>query len=150
MYSILLDLHSLLRYVALLLLIITVIKAFSGWLEKKQYTSLDNKLSLFTLIAMHLQLVIGLLLYFISPIVQAGISDMVVAMKNPELRFWTVEHISLMIVAIALITVGRIVSKKTTDSVIKHKKTAIFFLLGLLLILVSIPWPFTKIARAWF
>lgn len=150
MYSTILDLHSLLRYVALLLLIITVIKAFSGWLEKKQYTSLDNKLSLFTLITMHLQLVIGLLLYFISPIVQAGISDMAIAMKNPELRFWTVEHISLMIVAIALITVGRIVSKKAADSVIKHKKTAIFFLLGLLLILVSIPWPFTKIARAWF
>ena len=102
------------------------------------------------MVALHLQLVIGLMLYFISPVVKAGLSDMGNAMKSPELRFWTVEHISLMIVAIALITVGRIVSKKTTDSVIKHKKTAIFFLLGLVLILVSIPWPFTKITRAWF
>lgn len=150
MYKGLLDLHSLLRYIALLLLIITIIKAFSGWLGKKPYEPLDNKLSLFTLIAMHLQLVIGLVLYFISPIVQAGLSNMAVAMKDPVLRFWTAEHISLMIVAIALITIGRVSSKKANDSMIKHKKTAVFFLIGLLLIIVSIPWPFSKVAREWF
>ena len=150
MYKGLLDLHSLLRYIALLLLIITIIKSFSGWLGKKPYETLDNKLSLFTLISTHLQLLIGLVLYFISPMVQAGLSNMGMAMKDPVLRFWTVEHISLMIVAIALITIGRISSKKATDSIVKHKKTALFFLVGLLLILVSIPWPFSKVAREWF
>jgi hypothetical protein len=150
MYTGLLHLHSFFRYIALFLLVFTTIKFLNGFLSKKQYAPLDNKLSLFTFISMHLQLTIGLILYFISPIVHAGLADMGAAMKEPALRFWTVEHIAMMLLAIILISVGRISAKKAQDDHTKFKKQAIFFLIGLIIILVSIPWPFSKVPRPWF
>lgn len=150
MYTGLLHLHSFLRYVALLLLIVATYKSLTGFISKKEYTKLDNKLSLFAFISLHLQLTIGLILYFVSPIVQAGLHDMGSAMKEPSLRFWTVEHIAMMLVAITLVTIGRISSKKAADDVTKHKRQAILFLIGLLIIFMAIPWPFSSVARAWF
>ncbi len=150
MYTGLLHLHSSLRYVLLIVIIAAIIKGFDGWLNKKEFTGTDNKLGLFTLIFAHTQLLVGLILYFISPIVQSALSDMGGAMKDTTLRFWAVEHISLMIIAIVLITIGRVSSKKAATAVQKHKKAAIFFLIGLILILISIPWPFSRVARPWF
>ena len=150
MYTGLLHLHSFLRYVALILLIIATLKSISGFLSKKEFTNQDNKLSLFTFISMHLQLTIGLILYFISPIVKTGLSDMGSAMKEPSLRFWTVEHISMMLVAIILVSIGRISAKKASDDNAKFKRQAILFTIGLIIIMISIPWPFSKVARPWF
>lgn len=142
--------HSLLRYVILILLVFTIIKAFAGWFGNKEYTASDNKLSLFTFISAHLQLVVGLGVYFMSPVVKAGMSDMAAAMKEPVLRFWTVEHGLSMIVAIAIITLGRIMSKKGTTDAAKHRRIAIYYLLALVLIFSAIPWPFSAVARPWF
>ncbi len=150
MYTGLLHFHSALRYLVLIFLLVTIIKSFAGWLGKKEYSSLDNKLSLFTLIAVHTQFLIGLILYFVSPRVKQALSDMGTAMQNSELRFWAVEHISTMIIAVVLITVGRSTSKKTMEATGKHKKVALFFLIGLLLILFAIPWPFSRVPRPWF
>jgi hypothetical protein len=150
MYTGLLHLHSFLRYVALILLILSVYKFITGFFQKRTYEKSDDKLSLFTFISMHLQLTIGLILYFISPMLQAARSDMAASMKDPVLRFWSVEHISVMICAITLITVGRITAKKMSIDAAKFKRQAIFFTIGLILILISIPWPFSKVARAWF
>jgi len=149
MYTGLLHTHSFLRYVALILLVATVIKTFIGWQQKKEFGNLDDKLSLFSFISLHTQLLIGLILYFVSPIVQVAMGDAGAAMKNPELRYFLVEHISVMIIGIVLVSVGRIKAKKLTDDVAKHKTTFIFFAIGLLLILSRIPWPFTSVARAW-
>lgn len=123
-----------------------------GWLNKSNYSKLDNKLSLFSVIISHIQLIIGFILYFISPIVSAGLTDIGAAMKEPQLRFWTIEHISVMILAIVLITLGRSLSKRAADDIDKHKKVALFFGFGLLLILMRIPWPFMQIGegRGWF
>jgi len=145
----LLHIHSLLRYLILFFLVITVLKSFSGWFGKKQYLPGDKKMSLFTLITAHLQLVLGLVLYFISPNVQAGPANMGEAMKNPTLRFWAVEHISMMIIAIILITLGYSLAKRGKDDVTKHKRTAMFFLLALIVIFVAIPWPWSAVARGW-
>ena len=150
MYTGLLHLHSALRYIVLIMLIVAIIKAFDGWLNKKLYTSADNKLSLFTLIATHTQFLIGLILYFISPLVERALSDMGAAMKETTLRFWAVEHISMMLVAVVLITIGRSSSKKVVDAVKKHKRIALFFLIGLIIILAAIPWPFNRVPRPWF
>ena len=129
MYTGLLHLHNLLRYVVVILLIINVVKSFIGWLGKKDYTAGDNKLSLFLLISVHLQLVIGLVLYFISPVVEVALTDMSASMKNPVLRFWAVEHILAMVLGIFIITLGRIMAKKSNDGVIKFRRQAIFFVL---------------------
>jgi hypothetical protein len=118
-------------------------------LGKKQYLPGDKKVALFTLIAAHLQLVVGLILYFVSPIVQTGLADMGAAMKDPGLRFWSVEHISMMLIAIILITVGFSSAKRGKDDETKHKRIAIFYLLALIVIFMAIPWPWSAISRGW-
>lgn len=150
MYTGLLHLHNLLRYFVIIFLVIAVIKSFAGWFGKKPYTSGDNKISLFLLISAHLQLVIGLVLYFISPVVEMGLADMGEAMKNVTLRFWALEHIASMILGIAIITVGRIMAKKGSTDGAKHRRQAIYFLLAMVLIFSTIPWPWSAVARPWF
>lgn len=150
MYTGLLHLHNLLRYVVVILLLITVIKSFVGWLGKREYTNTDNKLSLFLLISAHLQLLIGLGLYFISPVVETAISDMANAMKDVSLRFWVVEHGISMIFGILIITLGRIMSKKGKTDRIKFRRQAIFFFLAMILIFSAIPWPWSTVSRPWF
>ena len=108
MYTGLLHFHSLLRWVLLLLLIVVVVKAWMGRSGGKTFSAGDKKLSLFTMITAHLQLVLGGLLYMVSDVVQSAIANMGAAMKNPVSRFWAVEHLSMMIIAIALLTIGHI------------------------------------------
>ncbi len=150
MYTGFLHLHSTLRYVVLILLIVAVIKAWINWQGKKDFMPGDKKIYLFTLIAVHTQLLIGLVLYFISPIIDQVYADFGAAMKDAMLRFWGMEHFAMMLIAIILITIGYSSAKKTTNAVAKHKKVAIFYLIGLVLILVSIPWPFSNVSRPWF
>jgi len=148
MYTGFLHLHSVLRYVALLLLVIAIFNSFFAWMKKGSYDKKDNQIGLFTFICIHIQLLLGLGLYFISPYVR--FSDFGEVMKDPHLRFWTVEHITLMLIAIALITIGRSAVKKTSNPITKHKRIVIFYGIGLLLILAAIPWPFSAIARPFF
>lgn len=152
MYNALLHSHSGLRWIVLILILGSLGKAISGMASGGQFGALDNKLSLFSLISSHIMLLLGFVLYFVSPIVQSGLMNMGSAMKDPILRFWTVEHISVMLIGIALITVGRVRLKKLDTDVAKHKNILIFFGLGLLLILSRIPWPFMAgfEARGWF
>ncbi|MCA6364638.1 MAG: cytochrome B [Bacteroidetes bacterium] len=152
MYSALDHAHSGLRWIALLLLVFAGFKALAGWLGNKPYQPLDRKLATFTVISVHLQLVIGLILYFVSPTVSEALNDFGAAMKVPALRFFALEHLLGMVVAIAFVTIGSASAKRATTDVAKHKRTAIWFLLGLLLILAMIPWPFRAegIARGWF
>jgi len=152
MYIGLLHFHSLLRWVLLLLLIATVFKALTGRSGGRKFTSGDARLSLFTMISAHLQLVFGVFLYMVSPVVQSAIGDMGMAMKDPIARFWAVEHITVMIAAIGLLTIGHIKAKKAAEDASKFKAQAVYFTAGLLLILVSIPWPFREVGagRGWF
>ncbi|MGK7397619.1 MAG: cytochrome B [Candidatus Cyclobacteriaceae bacterium M3_2C_046] len=140
MYNIILNIHSILRWVLLLLLLITILKSLAGWLGNHTYKPMDNKLGLLSLIFTHTQLIFGLILYFISPIVATGLNDMGNAMKLPEIRFWTVEHIAGMLIAIALITIGRISSKKKSASRSKHKTVFIYFLIATIIMIAMIPW----------
>lgn len=152
MYIGLLHFHSLLRWVLLLLLITVVVKALQGRSGGKIFAAGDQKLSLFTMITAHLQLVLGGLMYVISPTIKTAISDMGAAMKDPIARFWAVEHITMMIIAIALLTIGHIKTKRAGSDQEKFKIQSLYFTIGLLLILISIPWPFREVGmgRGWF
>ncbi len=152
MFTGLLHFHSLLRWVLLLLLISVVIKALQGRNGGKKFEAGDRKLSLFTMITAHLQLVLGGFLYMISPAVNSALQNMGAAMKDPSSRFWAVEHISMMIIAVALLTVGHIKAKKAAGDQDKFKAQALYFTIGLLLIVISIPWPFREVGfgRGWF
>jgi uncharacterized membrane protein YtjA (UPF0391 family) len=146
-------LHNLLRYAIVIFLIINVVKSFLGWFGKKEYAAGDNKLSLFLFITAHLQLVIGLVLYFISDIVQGyKAMPMIDIMKDSVARFWVVEHMLSMIVGIVIITLGRIMAKKAKTDGAKFRRQAIYFTLAMVIIFAAIPWPWAVagIARPWF
>jgi hypothetical protein len=144
--------HSFLRWALLLLMLVSIVKAAMSTSGKNPYTSSDRKRTLFTMIAAHLQLVIGIILYLQSSVVQAGLSNMGAAMKTASLRYWTVEHISMMIIAIVFITIGNIRSKKMDTDAGKYKQVLIWFGLALLVIIAAMPWPFRAegVARGWF
>ncbi len=142
-YSTVLLIHSVLRYALLLLAVVAIYRAFSGWLGNKPYAVLDNKIAVLLIGTVHAQLLIGLALYgFLSPYAKAGLADMKAAMKSSLLRYWTVEHIAIMIIAVVLFQLGRTLSKKATTDKAKHQRTAIFFTIALILVFMMIPWPF--------
>ena len=145
MYPGLVHAHSGLRWIVLLLLIVAVINALRK-MSGGTFQGSDRKVALYTLIGTHLQLIIGLVLYLMSPKVQFGADTMKVSL----LRFYTVEHISLMLIAIVLITIGYIRMKKAAADPAKFRSLLIFYGIGLLLILISIPWPFRNLGAGWF
>jgi hypothetical protein len=126
--------HSLLRYFVLILLVIVVINSLLGWVNKKEFTTTDNKLSLWLLIFTHIQLLVGLALYFMSDVVRFGPDTM----KNSEFRYWTVEHSTMMIIAIVLITVARITHKKMPTDQAKHKRLFVLNVIALVIIIAAI------------
>lgn len=144
MYSGLVHAHSGLRWIALVLLVVASLTAISKWLGRSGYTDGNRKLYLFTLIFVHLQLVIGLILYFISPKVNFNM------LSEKVYRFYTVEHITGMLIAIALVTVGYSLSKRASDTTKKQRLIGIFYGIGLLLILASIPWPGRVPGVGWY
>jgi len=134
MYAGLLHTHSFLRFLVLAFLILVVANSYLGWSGKKAFGKLDNILGLSLFSVTHTQLILGLLLYFQSAFVRFG-SD---TMKDPQLRYWTVEHITIMLASIVLITMARITSKKMTDDAAKHKRMFLFNGIALVLILLAI------------
>ena len=148
MYTGLVHLHSAWRYVVVLLLVVSIIKAFAQWFGNNPFTPADKKIFLFAMISVHIQLLIGIVLYFISPYVQ--LSDMAATMKDPTLRYWTVEHMSTNIVGIILITVGYSTAKRAATDKAKFMRTALFYLAGFVLIMVAVPWPWSRMSRGWF
>ncbi len=136
MYTGLLHTHSGMRYIVLALLILTIAKAFTGWIKQSNFGKLDNRLAFLSMLFIHLQLLVGLVLYFVSPKVM--LTDMATAMKTPVIRYYTVEHLLLMLIVVALITIGRIASKKKVLDTQKHKTIAVYYGLSLAIILVTV------------
>lgn len=146
MYTAFLHLHSFWAYLVLLLIILATFNAIFGWAGKRSYAPKDFRISLFALIATHIQLLLGLILFFVSPQVRwfSGNVDMGSIMGDPTLRLYNVEHPLLMIVAVILITIGYSRHKKKLASNPKFKSLSIFYSLALLATLAMIPWA------AWF
>ena len=141
MYTGLLHLHNTLRWVILILLLVNIVRHLSA--TNKPFTAMDKKLGLWLMIAAHTTLLLGLYQYFTGGsgyqyIRQYGMQTV---MQNSVYRFWAVEHITGMIIAIALITLGYSVSKKLYSDHKKHKKMVLFFIAALLIIIAVIPWP---------
>jgi len=152
MYNGLLHLHNLLRWVLLLLLVIALFRHLSGMMSKRAVNAGDKKIDLFLMISAHTQLLIGLYEWFFGGFGLKSIQNngMGVVMKNTGLRFWAIEHITGMLLAIILITLGRGAVKRAVGAG-AHKTAFWFFLLALVIILASVPWPFRDIVgRPWF
>lgn len=134
MYTGLLHTHSLLRYFILIALVVVIVKGLIGLINKQPYGKWDNKLGLYLFIFTHMQLLAGIILYFVSPFVQFGPETM----SDKVTRYWTVEHIFSMLVAVVLITLARTTSKKMTNDADKHKRMVIFNFVALVVILAII------------
>jgi hypothetical protein len=150
LYAIVLIIHSYLRWFVLLAGLVAVGRAAAGAAGRKPWTPADDRAGFWFVMALDLQLLLGLLLYlFLSPITHEIFGAFGAAMRDPSRRFWAVEHVAGMIAGLALAHVGRVRTRKT-DSLRRHKVAAIFFGLALALILASIPWPGTPAGRPLF
>lgn len=139
LYPFILQSHSILRWVALLFLIIAIINSLRGLLKKTPITGNDLKISLWAMVTFHLQVLLGFVLYFISPKVQFTTG----MMKSDLLRFYTMEHVLLMLISIVLITLGYSRAKKML--LVGHKQIFVFYFISILLVLIAIPWPFREV-----
>jgi hypothetical protein len=148
MYSAVLLLHSWLRWAVILLALVAIARAIGGASSRRPWAPADDRAGLLFVIAMDVQLLMGLLLYFaLSPITQAALRDFGGAMAVSATRYWAVEHVFGMLVAVLLAHRGRARAKAIPDHGRRHKVAAVFFVLALVVILVSIPWPGTPNAR---
>ncbi len=146
MYSTLLALHSLVRWFVLVSLMFAIYRAYSGWLINKQFSKFDNSVRHWTATITHIQLIIGVCLYFVSPIIDYFLHYYKEAVHEREIRFFGMEHNLMMFLAIILITIGSIKAKRKKTDKEKFKTIAIWFSIGLFIILISIPWSFSPLA----
>ncbi len=149
----LLHLHSLLRWIILILLLLSIYKAFMGWKNKKKFSPGDRRTWLFTLIAAHITLVLGLYqwLWGRYGMLKTTLPEGFSIMKDKFYRFFWVEHPTFMILAIIMITLGYGMAKKKIPDEVKFRRSLWLFIVALLFILVAIPWPFRQIiGRPWF
>jgi hypothetical protein len=142
MYTTLLAFHSWLRWAVVIAALIAIVRAISGVVGKRRWTRSDDRAGFWFVNLIDLQMLLGLVIYFfLSPITKEAMRDFGGAMSSSGLRFWAVEHVFGMIVAIAFAHAGRARTKKLRDDAARHKVAAICFVLALLAILLSIPWP---------
>ena len=148
MYSSALWLHSLLRWAVLFTGLVAWFRAIGGHTAKRPWTPKDELWAMLLSISVDIQFLIGLILYiFLSPITKMGLQNLGAAMRIGTARFFTVEHLLGMIIGIALIHVGRVKIKKSTDPVRKHRLAMIFFGIAIVVIIISIPWPGMPVSR---
>ena len=144
-------LHNLLRWVLLILLLVAVVKSYTGWQSRKSFTAGVGKVWLFTMIVAHINLLVGLYLLIAGRFgITNGLPEGTSLMKSSFYRFFWIEHPVLMIAAIVLINSGRGMARKSVSDTVKYKKAFWFFFIALLLILAAIPWPFREIGRPLF
>ena len=141
MYTGLLHAHNGFRWLVLIALVVSVFLAISGWAGKRSWNKADSLSGLLTVIVMDIQFLLGFILYaFVSPLTKAAFSDFGAAMKSSNLRFYAVEHFLLMLIALVLVHIGRVKSKKVAAPWKKYRTVSIFYGIALILILAGIPW----------
>ena len=152
MYNVILHLHSGLRWGVLLLLLIVVFRSATA--GKRPFNSTDKKYGLFAMIVCDIMLLIGIYQWVAGSLGLSNLQNnsMKDIMQNATLRFFSIEHPIGMLIAIVMVHIGRIYSKKNLPDAVKHKRILLFFGLALLIILVSLPWPFREagVGRGWY
>ncbi len=143
MYSSLLVLHSLFRWLVLASLLFAIYRAYRGWFGEKDFSHFDNIVRHWTATIAHIQLIIALALYFVSPLISYFMSNFSEALSQREARFFTMEHSVSMLAAITVITVGSMIAKRKPSPAEKFKAMALWYSAALCIILIVIPWSFS-------
>jgi heme A synthase len=151
MYPTLLALHSLVRWLLLSSLLFAIFSAYRGWFTKKSFSRFDNSVRHCTATIAHIQLVFGVCLYFISPVVNYFLHHYKEAVHQREIRFFGMEHSLMMLIAVIVITIGSAKANRKEGDTEKFRTIAIWFSIGLFIILTSIPWSFSPlVSRPYF
>ncbi len=145
MHYILLLSHSTLRWAVVATGLFTLVRSYYGWLGNKPFTRTDHMLRVVTLSVVHIQALIGIVLYTISPVIRYFFSNFKEAVHDKEFRFFGMEHSLMMITAVVLITIASVKSKRKPTDQEKFKTLAIWFTIAVFIILFSIPWNFGSI-----
>jgi len=149
-YTTVLLVHSWWRWAVMALLLVVVARAFAGWMRARSWSRLDERLHVLLVAAIDLQLLLGLTLYAVlSPFTRAFFENAALGMKQPALRFFGIEHIFGMVIAVVIIHVGRRRSRKA-EGKLRQRRVWSTTLAALLVILTSIPWPFLRYRRPLF
>lgn len=138
MYYSIKHLHSVVAVILLLGLLVAVIYTLNGWLKNSRFTPGSKRIVLIGLIVTHIQFLLGIIIYFISPLGVSNFSKE--AMGNSVSRLYMLEHPLTMLIAVILVTIGYSKAKRLQDDKRKFKTVAIFYTIGLLLMLSRIPW----------
>jgi hypothetical protein len=151
MYNTVLVVHSLFRWLVLISLLYATLRAYRGWITNQIFSTRDNFIRLTAATLAQIQLMIGLWLYIISPIVYYFLRNFNDAVHERDIRFFGMEHITMMVIAVTFVTVGSIQTKKKRMDQAKFKAMAIWFSVAIIIIFISIPWPFSPFtARPYF
>ena len=151
MYNVLLTSHSIFRWLVLFSLVMAIIVGFSGWMKKRKFNPTDNRIRHWTATIAHIQFLMGIILYSISPIIRYFFENFGEAVKLREIRFFGMEHSLMMFIAVAVISYGSSAAKRKETDKAKFKTMTIGFLVGLIIILVNIPWGFAFfVSRPYF
>jgi len=141
LYAVTLALHNLLRWAVLALGLWAVLRAVLGWARASAWSLLDRKAGLFFTIALDIQILLGLLLYFaFSPLARAALADFGGAMASVDLRFFALDHPLEMLAGVVLAHLGSALSRKASQDKARHRRAAIFYTLSLAAVLLAIPW----------
>jgi len=147
MYFILLSLHSFVRWLVLISLCYAIIRAYKGYRYATPFTKTDNAVRHWTATIAHLQLMIGIVLYTQSPLIQVFFSRSTHENKSSESLFFTIIHLAIMVIAIIVITIGSALAKRKRSDQQKFTTLLFWFGMALLLIFLAIPWPFSPFAH---
>lgn len=140
MYELLKDLHNILRWVVVLGGLYALVTSFRGLFSRTAWTAADRRAGLIFTSSLNLQLVVGLLLYFVSPLVQGALGNMGAAMANDELRFFAVEHLTIMILAVVAAQLGYSLAKRAESDRAKFVRSSVGYLVAAVLVAYAIPW----------
>jgi uncharacterized membrane protein len=147
MYSLLLFVHSLWRWLVLTSIVYAIFRGIRGRVKQLPFTAADNRARHVTATIAHIQLIIGYALYFNSPVISYFRTHFHTAVRQPEMLFFGLIHIIGMTTSIVLITVGSSMSKRQATDQEKFSVMAFWFILALIMIFATIPWPFSPLAN---
>ncbi len=147
MYQAITILHSYTRWFVLLSLVYAIVRANKGFRSKLGFTKSDNRLRHWTATMAHVQLVLGILLYTQSPVVKYFWQSYREGIKNLDGLFFAILHMTFMLMAIVVITIGSAMAKRKAVDHEKFKTMLIWYAIALLIILIAIPWPFSPLAN---
>lgn len=147
MYAIIKDIHNVLRWIVLLLGLWAVVRVWWGLLKRREWAKWDRRAGVFFSSALDVQLLLGVVLYFISPLIQIAYQDFGAAMAAAGSRFFTVEHVIYAGAALMLAHLGNASTKKAPTNNTRFRRAALLFTLALAVLLLGVPWPWLEVSR---